>query len=149
MKSEWHILRSRDLGAKKWSDLTILKTLPNPSRKGYEIQIRNPEVTFLGVSNQPDFCTLFITFYPFDTIIELKSLKQYFHQFRETVISYERFVNVIFEDLMMVYGPVRLRIVMTFLPRGGMSSRLTVDSDWKCRGGKEEFKDWVGQPEEW
>jgi 7-cyano-7-deazaguanine reductase len=27
-------------------------------------------------------------------------------------------------------------------PRGGISSRLTIDSDWKARGGEEVFKDW-------
>jgi 7-cyano-7-deazaguanine reductase len=38
---------------------------------------------------------------------------------------------------------------MVFNPRGGISSRLVIDSDWKIRGGKEEFSDWVGQNDEW
>ena len=40
---------------KQWSDKSILKTLPNPSGDGYEINIKNPEITFLGVKDQPDF----------------------------------------------------------------------------------------------
>lgn len=134
---------------KKWSDRSILKTIINPSRKGYEIKIKNPEVTFLGVSNQPDYATIYITIYPQAVVIELKSLKLYLQQFRNTLISYERLINVIYDDLMMVYRPVRLRIVMLLSPRGGISSRLTIDSDWKVRGGKEKFRDWIGQKEEW
>jgi len=132
-----------------WSDSSILRSIPNPSGKGYEIKIKNPEITFLGVKNQPDFATAYLTFYPGKQVIELRSLKQYFQQFRNTIISYERLLNVVYDDLMKVYVPERLRIVMTFLPRGGLSSRLVVDSDWKIRGGKEKFKDWVGQREDW
>ena len=35
-----------------------------------------------------------------------------------------------------------MRITMICNPRGGISSKLTIDSDWSARGGKEEFKDW-------
>lgn len=134
---------------KRWSNQSILKTIANPSKKGYEIKIKNPEITFLGVQNQPDYATIYITIYPKDTVIELKSLKLYFHQFRNELISYERLINVIYDDLMAVYRPIRLRIIMLLSPRGGISSRLTIDSDWKVRGGKEKFRDWVGQKEDW
>ena len=76
-------------------------------------------------------------------VIELKSLKQYFYQFRDTRISYERITNTIYDDLMDVYSPKRIRIVMEFNVRGGITSKLTIDSDWKVRGGKEEFNDWT------
>ena len=46
-----------------------------------------------------------------------------------------------YDDLTEVYDPARLRIVMVFNARGGISSKLTIDSDWKTRGGSEEFKD--------
>lgn len=134
---------------KIWSDTSMLRAIPNSSKKGYEIKIRNPEVTFLGVANQPDYATVYLTVYPRDTVIELRSLKLYFQQFREKIISYERLINVVFDDLMSIYKPLRLRIVVTLSPRGGISSRLTVDSDWKVRGGSEKFKDWIGQKDEW
>ncbi|OGZ07868.1 MAG: 7-cyano-7-deazaguanine reductase [Candidatus Lloydbacteria bacterium RIFCSPHIGHO2_02_FULL_54_17] len=134
---------------KVWSDSSILKSIPNPSKKGYEIKIKNPEVTFLGVNDQPDFTTIFLTFYPSEKVIELRSLKKYFQQFRNSIVSYERLINVIYDDLVKVYEPERLRIVMTFAARGGLSSRLAIDSDWKVRGGKEQFRDWIGQREEW
>ena len=74
-------------------------------------------------------------------MIELKSLKLYVYQLREIIVSYERLINIIYNDLMEVYEPERLRIVMICNPRGGISSKLTIDSDWKARGGKEKFKD--------
>lgn len=132
-----------------WSEPSILKAIPNPSSKGYEVKIKSPEVTFLGVKDQPDFADLFITIYPNSKVVELKSLKYYLHQFREKIISYERLINVVYDDLMAAYEPDRLRVVMVFNPRGGISSKLTIDSDWKTRGGEEKYKDWVGLGEEW
>ena len=127
----------------------ILKSIPNPSREGYEIKMKIPEFTFEGVRSQPDFASVYLTFYPNDKVVELKSLKEYFFAFRNQIYSYERVINVIFDDLMSVYDPSRLRIVLICNPRGGISSKLTVDSDWKIRGGNEVFKDWQGQDEEW
>jgi 7-cyano-7-deazaguanine reductase len=127
----------------------ILKSIPNPSREGYEIKMKIPEFTFEGVRSQPDFASVYLTFYPNDKVVELKSLKEYFFAFRNQIYSYERVINVIFDDLMSVYNPSRLRIVLICNPRGGISSKLTVDSDWKIRGGDEVFKDWQGQDEEW
>ena len=89
------------------------------------------------------------TFYPGDKVIELKSLKEYFFAFRSQIYSYERIINVIYDDMMKAYEPARLRLVMTCNPRGGISSKLTVDSDWSARGGEENFQDWIGQADEW
>tara|TARA_A100001391_G_scaffold201964_1_gene190350 strand:- start:66 stop:500 length:435 start_codon:yes stop_codon:yes gene_type:complete len=134
---------------KTWSNPSLLKTLPNPSGDGYEINIKNPEVTFIGVKDQPDFATVWIVFYPKDTIIELKSLKKYFQDFRNRLLSYERLINVVYDDLMKVYSPHRLRIEMDFNPRGGLSSKLSIDSDWEIRGGEEKFADWAGKDHRW
>jgi 7-cyano-7-deazaguanine reductase len=127
----------------------ILKAIPNPSRDAYEIKTKVPELTFEGVRGQPDFAKLYVTFYPGDKVIELKSFKEYFFAFRSQVFSYERIINVIYDDLMAVYEPTRLRLVLECNPRGGISSKLTVDSDWEIRGGEENFKDWVGQEDIW
>lgn len=132
-----------------WSDKSILRALSNPTNSGYEIKIKTSEITFLGVKDQPDFADLYVTFYPLSKVIELKSLKIYLQQFRNKIISYERLINVIYDDLMQVYEPDRLRVVMVFNPRGGISSKLTIDSDWKARGGEERYKDWIGTSESW
>ena len=135
---------------KNWSkNRHLLKAIPNPSKEAYEIKMKAPELTFEGVKGQPDFAKLYITFYPGDKVIELKSLKEYFFAFRSQIYSYERIINVIYDDLMNAYEPTRLRLVLECNPRGGISSKLTVDSDWKIRGGNDVFKDWVGQPDVW
>lgn len=130
-------------------DAGLLVSLPNPSHAAYEIKVKIPEFTFLGVGEQPDFAQIYLTFYPGKKIIELKALKFYVYQLRDIVVSYERLINIIYDQLMDTYGPDRLRLVMHCNPRGGISSHLTIDSDWKSRGGKEKYKDWVGNSDEW
>jgi len=130
-------------------DKTLLKAIPNPSKEAYEIKIKIPEFTFLGVQEQPDFATVYLTFYPKGKIIELKSLKQYSYHLRDIIVSYERLINIFYEQLMEVYEPERLRIVMICNPRGGISSKLTIDSDWKVRGGEEKFNDWTKNEDIW
>jgi len=127
----------------KWSEASILQKIDNPTAEAYEIKIHAPEITFIGAEAQPDFAVANITFYPGQSVIELKSLKQYLFQFRDTRISYERIINTIYDDLMDTYSPKRIRMVMEFNVRGGITSKLTIDSDWKVRGGKEEFNDWT------
>jgi len=128
---------------------TLLKSLPNPSPGAYEIKVKIPEFTFLGVKEQPDFADTYLSFYPKDKIIELKSLKHYVYQLRDIVVSYERLINIFYDQMMQVYEPERLRVVMVFNPRGGITSKLTIDSDWAARGGQEKFKDWVDKNEQW
>ena len=126
-------------------DKTILEAIPNPSKEAYEIKIKIPEFTFLGVKEQPDFATIFLTMYPNKKIIELKSLKMYSFHLRDIVVSYERLINIFYDHLMEVYEPDRMRIEMICNPRGGISAKLAVDSDWKARGGEEKYKDWMSQ----
>jgi 7-cyano-7-deazaguanine reductase len=115
-------------------DQSLLKSLPNAAR-GYEQRITIPEFTFLGVHNQPDFGHIVIWFYGKDKTIELKSLKEYLYQYRDTIISYERVVDVLYKHLMAVYEPDRIRLEIEFRPRGGITSKMTVDSDWGHLGG--------------
>ena len=93
----------------------------------------------MGVYEQPDFASLYLLFYPDKKIIELKSFKLYLQQYRNMIISYERLINILYDDIKKVYSPQRLRIILDCNPRGGISSRLTQDSDWKSLGGKEEY----------
>lgn len=130
-------------------DKTLLKAIPNPSKEAYEIKIKIPEFTFLGVQEQPDFASVYLTFYPKSKIIELRALKQYSYHLRNIVVSYERLINIFYDHLMEVFEPDRLRIVMICNPRGGISSKLTIDSDWKARGGDEKFNDWAKNEDVW
>lgn len=127
-----------------WSKKHLLDRIPNPTADAYEQKILIPEFTFLGVANQPDYGEVLLTFYPNEWTIELKSLKVYKDAHRDSMASYERLANVVFDDLMAIYEPRRLRLMMRLRPRGGISSCLTIDSDWKIRGGNEDFADWAG-----
>ena len=111
--------------------MVILDSIKNPSKEKYEIKIIVPELTFLGVKNQPDFATLEVVMYPSDTVIELKSFKYYIGEFRDKILSYERLINVIYSDLMEKYKPDRLILTMDCNPRGGISSILKIDSEWR------------------
>lgn len=125
-----------------WSKAHLLNRIPNPTSEAYEQKVHLPEFTFVGTMNQPDFGEVLLTFYPKKWTIELKSLKVYKDSFRDSVASYERLANVMYEDLVTVYDPIRLRLMMRLRPRGGIASCLTIDSDWAIRGGKEQFADW-------
>jgi 7-cyano-7-deazaguanine reductase len=150
LKREREASRAELLDASKllpnshWSQAQLLQRIPNPTTEAYEQKIHIPELTFLGVAEQPDFGEVLLTFYPREWTIELKSLKQYKDAFRSSMVSYERLANVMFDDMMQVYEPVRLRLMLKLRPRGGISSVLTIDSDWKIRGGNELFHDWTG-----
>lgn len=139
-----------DMAGRRHEDIDpqVLKALPNPGG-AMELKHKAPEVTFLGAQDQPDFGTLYLTFYPGEKVIELRSFKEYLYQWRDTAVSYERFLDVVYDHLTTVYEPVRLRLVFETRPRGGISSRLTIDSDWAIRGGNEQFRDWVGQDDAW
>lgn len=126
-----------------WSKSHLLSRIPNPTADAYEQKIHIPEFTFVGTMNQPDFGEVLLTFYPKEWTIELKSLKGYKDAFRDSIASYERLANVIYEDLIAVYEPTRLRLMMRLRPRGGIASTLTIDSDWAIRGGNEQFRDWT------
>ena len=126
-----------------WSKAHLLRRIPNPSSDAYEQKIHMPEFTFVGTANQPDFGEVLLTFYPSQWTIELKSLKQYKDAFRDSMASYERLANVMYEDLVGIYEPTRLRLMMRLRPRGGIASCLTIDSDWAIRGGNETFSDWT------
>ena len=76
-------------------------------------------------------------------------MKQYSYHLRDIVVSYERLINIVYDHLMEVYDPHRLRIVMICNPRGGISSKLTIDSDWAVRGGEEKFNDWNKNEDVW
>ena len=124
-------------------DSSILKSIPNPEKvKPYEVKIKQPELTFLGVYGQPDFATLYILMYPNGKVVELKSLKLYLQQYRTVIISYERILNQVYKHMLKVYKPSRLRLVLDCNPRGGISSRLTIDSDWAALGGQDKYKNW-------
>jgi len=110
-----------------WSDTDLMKKIKNPNtNRQYTIKINTGEITMIGVHNQPDFASIEIEFIPRKYIIELKSLKLYFLQFRNKILSYERLSNIIYDDIKNIYNPIFLKLTMTFNPRGGISSTIII-----------------------
>ena len=116
------------------SDRSIIKTLPNPAKtkRDYVITHVETEFTFLGVQDQPDYGKkLEIRYIPSESIIELKSLKLYFQQFRQHIFSYEHLINIIYEDLKVVLNPKKLYVKMETNVRGGIYSVIEVCDEYQ------------------
>lgn len=104
----------------------VLEVFPNtyPGRE-YTIEITCPEFTSVcPKTGQPDFGTLVFTYCPGETCVELKSLKLYLQQFRQAGIFYENVTNRILDDFVAMAQPRWVKLVASFTPRGGISSRI-------------------------
>jgi len=104
--------------------LPELETWPN-QYPGYEITIEIPEYTAICPKTElPDFGTIVIHYMPQKACVELKSLKQYIHAYRNIGIFYENAVNRILQDLVKACKPNWATVTGTFTARGGLTSRI-------------------------
>ena len=80
---------------------------------GYEIEIDIPEFTSVcPKTGLPDFATLWILYVPDKLCLELKSLKEYIHEYRNLGIFQENVVNRVLEAVVGAYeGQSRLERV--------------------------------------
>jgi 7-cyano-7-deazaguanine reductase len=106
----------------------ILEVFPNPEPdREYEIEISCPEFTSVcPKTGQPDFGELMITYTPLKTCLELKSLKLYLQQYRNTGIFYEAATNKILDDLITACAPRWMTVVSQWRPRGGITTKVAV-----------------------
>jgi 7-cyano-7-deazaguanine reductase len=104
-----------------------LLTFRNPAPgRDYEIVHTAPEFTSMcPMTGQPDFATMTVRYVPDRLCVELKSLKLYFHGFRDRGIFYEAVVNRILDDLVAATRPRRMTVSGDFRVRGGISSVVT------------------------
>jgi 7-cyano-7-deazaguanine reductase len=104
----------------------ILEAVPYQNReKNTWVEISNPEFTSLcPKTGLPDFGTVIIKYLPDQHIVELKSLKYYFLQFRNAGIYYENLTPLILNHLVEVLEPLEMVVETEFTPRGGISSRI-------------------------
>jgi len=111
--------------------LSAIETFPNPQPgREYEIDIRCPEFTSIcPKTGLPDFGEIRITYVPADRCIELKALKYYLLEFRNTGIFYEAATNQILDDLVAVCSPRHMTVMGDFTPRGGIKTTVTVTYD--------------------
>lgn len=104
----------------------MLEPIPykNPEKNTW-VEIKNPEFTSLcPKTGLPDFGTICIKYIPDKYIVELKSLKYYFIQFRNTGIFYENLSKLILKHLVKLLNPIEMIVEADFTPRGGISSKV-------------------------
>ena len=113
---------------------TITKDVLEPieyqyqSKRDIEIIIRQPEYTSVcPMTGLPDTGCITIRYIPHKTIIELKSLKYYFLQYRNVGIFYEHVVNRILDDLVSVLLPKVMVVTGDFTARGGITTMVTAE----------------------
>ena len=106
--------------------------------RDYLVTHTAPEFTSLcPKTGQPDFATMILEYIPDKLCIELKSLKLYFHSFRNDGIYFESVTNRILDDLVEACDPRYMRLTAEFNTRGGISS--TVEVEYEKEGFEGEF----------
>lgn len=110
---------------------TIRTEMLDPLDYGYRgqrdivITIRQPEFTSVcPMTGLPDYGTITLRYMPNEKIVELKSLKYYFLQYRNVGIFYEHVVNRILDDLVAVLAPKWMEVEGVFTARGGITSEV-------------------------
>lgn len=108
-------------------DTHLLETFPNPApQRDYQIAHTHHEFTSVcPMTGHPDFATITVRYVPDRTCVELKSLKLYFHSFRNEGIFFEAATNRICDDLGALLRPRSLTIVADWKARGGFTSTIT------------------------
>ena len=113
-------------------DLKILETFPNPARRrDYVIEHTHHEFTSVcPLTGHPDFAAITVRYVADKVCVELKSLKLYFHAYRNEGIFFEAVTNRICDDLGQVLQPRALTIVADWKARGGFTSRIS--AEWRA-----------------
>jgi len=103
----------------------ILEFFDNPGETPYVIEHRHEEFTSVcPKTGHPDFGTILVRYEPAAVCVELKSLKLYFHAFRNEGMFFEAVTNKIRDDLARTMSPAWLQIVTDWKGRGGVKSRV-------------------------
>lgn len=113
------------------ADPKILETFPNPApQRDYVIEHTHHEFTSLcPMTGHPDFGLVTVRYVADKKCVELKSLKLYFHAFRNEGIFFEAVTNKICDDIGGALQPRRLTIIADWKARGGFTSIVT--AEWK------------------
>ena len=107
-----------------------VETFSNPApERDYLITHTCPEFTSVcPKTGQPDFATIELEFVPDKLCIELKSLKLYYHGFRNEGIYFEAVINRILDELAAACSPRWMRVTGRFNVRGGIASVIVAES---------------------
>ena len=103
-----------------------LDSFENPNfESDYLIKIKIPEFTCLcPVTGQPDFATIYVSYVPDKTCVELKSLKIYIAKYRNEGAFHEAVTNKIYNDLKTILDPRYIKVRAKFNVRGGIYTEV-------------------------
>lgn len=109
-------------------DPSVIEVVDYEYKRDEVIEIIQPEFTSVCPrTGLPDFGRIIIRYTPDKKIIELKSLKYYFLQYRQVGSFYEHLVNRILDDLVKLSEPKYMEVIGEFNPRGGMITKVRVE----------------------
>ena len=119
------------------ADPKLLETFPNPApQRDYVIEHTHHEFTSVcPITGHPDFASVTVRYVANKKCVELKSLKLYFHAYRNEGIFFEAVTNKICDDLGAALAPRELTVVADWKGRGGITSRIT--AAWSPRKSRE------------
>jgi 7-cyano-7-deazaguanine reductase len=111
------------------ADPKLLQSFPNPApRRDYVIEHTHHEFTSMcPITGHPDFASITVRYVADETCVELKSLKLYFHSYRNDGIFFEAVTNRICDDLGALLRPRRLTVIADWKGRGGITSVITAE----------------------
>jgi len=114
-------------------DPNLLEVFPNPApKRSYVIEHTHHEFTSLcPITGHPDFATIAVRYVADRKCVELKSLKLYFHSFRNEGVFFEAATNRICDDLGKRLKPRSLTVIADWKARGGFTTRIT--AEWRQR----------------
>ena len=93
-----------------------------------EISIDTDEFTAVCPwTGLPDYGTLYLTYVPGPSCLELKSLKYYLLSFRDVGIVQEHAANRILKDLAACCQPRRMKVTLDYKVRGGIHTSVSVE----------------------
>lgn len=96
--------------------------------KDYTVRLSCPEFTCIcPKTGLPDFATVYLTYIPDKTCIELKSFKLYLVAYRNVGIFHENLVNKVLEDVVKACHPRWAKVEGVVTPRGGIQTTVSVE----------------------
>ena len=103
-----------------------IKTLENSQpERTLEIELETLELTSLcPLTGAPDFGRLIIRYIPAESLLELKSLRDYLTSFRQQKILQEEIVGAVLDEIVSSAAPRYAEVVGVFNVRGGLTTRV-------------------------
>jgi 7-cyano-7-deazaguanine reductase len=96
------------------------------SDRDYNVHLHFPEFTALcPKTGLPDFGVVEIDYTPDKYCLELKSLKEYFHAYRQVGIFHENVVNRILDDIVLAADMRRAFVKVSYNARGGIVTTVS------------------------